>query len=58
MYILSIIISIKNKNEGVNLIELCESVARQCCKEYFEVVIVNDSDPKYEAYVAKQLMSS
>jgi len=51
MALLSIIIPIKN--EGQNLIELCKSIARQCCKEYFEVVIVDDSDPEYEEYVAK-----
>lgn len=49
--LLSIIIPVKN--EGTNLIELCKSIVRQCCKEHFEVVIVDDSDPKYEEYVAK-----
>jgi glycosyltransferase involved in cell wall biosynthesis len=47
----SIIVPVKN--EGRNLIELCESIARQCCKEYFEVVIVDDSDPEYEEYVTR-----
>lgn len=56
MVLFSIIVPVKN--EGLNIIELCESIARQCYKEYFEVAIVDDSDPKYEAYVAKQLMSS
>jgi len=51
MHLLSIIIPVKN--EGENLIRLCESVARQCCKEYFDVVIVNDSDPGYEKYVTR-----
>jgi glycosyltransferase involved in cell wall biosynthesis len=49
--ILSIIVPIKN--EGKILIEFCGSIARQCCKEYFEVVIVDDSDPGYEEYVTK-----
>jgi glycosyltransferase involved in cell wall biosynthesis len=49
--IFSIIVPVKN--EGRNLIELCESIARQCCKEYFGVVIVDDSDPGYEEYVAR-----
>jgi len=47
----SIIVPVKNEER--NLIELCESIARQCCKEYFEVVIVDDSDPGYEEYVAR-----
>jgi len=51
MHLLSIIIPVKN--EGKNLIELCESIARQCCKQYFEVVIVDDSDPGYEEYVTR-----
>jgi len=51
MYLLSIIIPVRN--EGENLIEFCVSIARQCCKEYFEVVIVDDSDPGYEKYVTR-----
>ena len=51
MVLFSIIVPVKN--EGRNLIELCESIARQCCKEYFEVVIVDDSDPGSEEYVAR-----
>jgi glycosyltransferase involved in cell wall biosynthesis len=47
----SIIVPVRN--EGRNLIELCESIARQHCKEYFEVVIVDDSDPEYEEYVSR-----
>jgi len=48
---LSIIVPVKNEER--KLIELCESIARQCCKEYFEVVIVDDSDPGYEEYVTR-----
>ena len=51
MVLFSIIVPVKN--EGQNLIELCESIARQCCKEYFEVVIVDDSDPEYEEHVTR-----
>lgn len=51
MVLFSIIVPVKN--EGRNLIELCESIARQHCKEYFEVVIVDDSDPEYEEYVTR-----
>lgn len=51
MVLFSIVLPVKN--EGQNLIELCESIARQCCKEYFEVVIVDDSDPGYEEYVTR-----
>ncbi|MCC6056363.1 MAG: glycosyltransferase [Desulfurococcaceae archaeon] len=51
MYHFSIVLPVKN--EGQNLIELCESIARQCCKEYFEVVIVDDSDPGYEEHVTR-----
>jgi glycosyltransferase involved in cell wall biosynthesis len=51
MMLLSIVIPVKN--EGKNLIEFCGSIARQCCREYFEVVIVDDSDPEYEEYVTR-----
>jgi glycosyltransferase involved in cell wall biosynthesis len=51
MVLLLIVIPVKD--EGQNLIELCESIARQCCKEYFEVVIVDDSDPEYEEHVTR-----
>jgi len=49
--LLSIIVPVKN--EGENLIKVCKSIARQCCKEYFEVVIVDDSDPEYEEYATR-----
>jgi glycosyltransferase involved in cell wall biosynthesis len=49
--LLSIIVPVKN--EGENLIKVCKSIARQCYKEYFEVVIVDDSDPEYEEYVTR-----
>jgi glycosyltransferase involved in cell wall biosynthesis len=49
--LLSIIVPVKN--EGENLIKVCKNIARQCCKEHFEVIIVDDSDPEHEEYVTR-----
>lgn len=53
MSLLPVIIPVKN--EGENLIRVCESITRQCYKEYFEVVIVDNSDPEYEEYITKRI---
>jgi glycosyltransferase involved in cell wall biosynthesis len=51
MKLLSVVIPIKNEKE--NLIKLCKSIAIQCCKEAFEVIIIDDSEPEYENYVGE-----
>jgi len=49
MILLSIVIP--TKDEGDNLRALCESLLKQSYKEFFEVVIIDDSSPHYEEYV-------
>jgi glycosyltransferase involved in cell wall biosynthesis len=51
MKLLSVIIPVKNEKE--NLIKLCKSIAMQCCKEAFEVIIIDDSGSGYENYVGE-----
>jgi len=49
MIVLSLILPIKN--EESNLIHLCQSISVQVFKDYFEVVIVDDSDLNHAKYV-------
>jgi glycosyltransferase involved in cell wall biosynthesis len=49
MILISIVIP--TKNEGDNLKALCESLLKQIHKTFFEVVIIDDSDPGHEEYV-------
>jgi len=49
MIVLSLILPIKN--EESNLIYLCQSISVQAFKDYFEVIIVDDSDLNHAKYV-------
>ena len=49
--LLSIVLPVKN--EGANLMMICESISQQPYKDFFEVVLVDDSDPQYEVYVSR-----
>jgi glycosyltransferase involved in cell wall biosynthesis len=49
MIVLSLILPIRN--EESNLIHLCQSISVQTFKDYFEVVIVDDSDLNHARYV-------
>ncbi len=49
MIVVSLILSVKS--EEINLIHLCQSISVQVFKNYFEVIIVDDSDFKHAKYV-------
>lgn len=49
--LLSIVLPVRNEN--LNLIMVCESISRQQYKDFFEIILVDDSDLQYEEYVSK-----